>query len=517
MMQKDSIKKGLFWGILSALFFYLFVMQLYAVWQFNVDDMYITLRYARHLVNGHGIVWNIGSMPLEGYSNFSYLLIAALAMKLGLNPIISLKAVSVFCLFLTVVTLYAMTRLWLKPKFAVIPSLWLLTYRGEIIWTVSGLETAAFQCLILASAFCLFLGLGYEIDNDHRTSLKLNYFIFSGFLLSLAGLTRPDAPAFMLAWFIALVWTLYVRDRHQIQEHRIKAILYYCGVICIAYGSYFLWRWNYFGALFPNSVYCKWLTGVDKGFLNYEYLMLIWPLMVLAIPYLFWIKDARKLFLILPSIIYLILLYDSENLVAFFIRHFLACFVLLLPMGIIGLEYLNTKVKKYMSDSLATLLVYVIATYFAILFLAPMTLYAYDFYIVNMVKGNELRHQMVEWIGKHQGFKSKAVIADCGATGYFSELHIIDSFCLNSSEMTSKAIGNSTQKFVNWVLNKEKPATITITMLKYDGKIFFPPVDEAITNHPSFKQNYMFKRVFRTSQGNGYYQYEVYFKKPTVD
>src|SRR5690349_12822760 len=35
------------------------------------DDAMISMRYARHLAEGHGLVWNLGEQPpVEGYSNF---------------------------------------------------------------------------------------------------------------------------------------------------------------------------------------------------------------------------------------------------------------------------------------------------------------------------------------------------------------------------------------------------------------------------------------------------------------
>ena len=49
------------------------------VWRkFVADDAYISLRYARNLVEGHGLVWNPGE-AVEGYSNLAWVLVAAAA------------------------------------------------------------------------------------------------------------------------------------------------------------------------------------------------------------------------------------------------------------------------------------------------------------------------------------------------------------------------------------------------------------------------------------------------------
>src|SRR5436190_1119762 len=38
------------------------------------DDAMISMRYARMLAEGHGLVWNAGGPPVEGYTNFLWTL-----------------------------------------------------------------------------------------------------------------------------------------------------------------------------------------------------------------------------------------------------------------------------------------------------------------------------------------------------------------------------------------------------------------------------------------------------------
>ena len=62
---------------------------------FVTDDSLITLRYARHLASGHGIVWNVGEDPVEGYTNFSHVEVGAIALRLGLPALSVLRALNV--------------------------------------------------------------------------------------------------------------------------------------------------------------------------------------------------------------------------------------------------------------------------------------------------------------------------------------------------------------------------------------------------------------------------------------
>src|SRR6266404_1898363 len=58
--------------------------------QYVLDDTYISLRYARNLVEGQGLVFNPGER-VEGYTNFLFVLLAALFMKIGIDPVLALK------------------------------------------------------------------------------------------------------------------------------------------------------------------------------------------------------------------------------------------------------------------------------------------------------------------------------------------------------------------------------------------------------------------------------------------
>src|SRR5258708_6559238 len=47
------------------------------------DDAMISMRYARNLADGHGLIWNAGQAPVEGYTNFLWTLWMALLHLFG--------------------------------------------------------------------------------------------------------------------------------------------------------------------------------------------------------------------------------------------------------------------------------------------------------------------------------------------------------------------------------------------------------------------------------------------------
>jgi arabinofuranosyltransferase len=58
--------------------------------EFMLDDPFISFRYARNLLDGHGLVFNPGER-VEGYSNFLWIILLTPFMKLGFDPVVASK------------------------------------------------------------------------------------------------------------------------------------------------------------------------------------------------------------------------------------------------------------------------------------------------------------------------------------------------------------------------------------------------------------------------------------------
>lgn len=88
------------------------MVALYTAWDFTTDDAYISWYYARQLVSGKGLFWHVTLPPVEGYSNFLWLMIAALVIKLQLPLVSSMKVISCCSLGLALLFLYRLARLF---------------------------------------------------------------------------------------------------------------------------------------------------------------------------------------------------------------------------------------------------------------------------------------------------------------------------------------------------------------------------------------------------------------------
>jgi arabinofuranosyltransferase len=64
------------------------VATLFIRWRGNLslspwEDAAMLLRYSENLAAGHGIVWNVGEPPVDGATDFLFMLLVAFARRLG--------------------------------------------------------------------------------------------------------------------------------------------------------------------------------------------------------------------------------------------------------------------------------------------------------------------------------------------------------------------------------------------------------------------------------------------------
>lgn len=499
-----SRKTGLLIGLLLVCFCYLFILQVQAIWPFTIDDMYISLRYAKHWADGHGLLWNIGEEPVEGYSNYSFVVLAAAAISLHLDPVIVLKSAGVLGLFLTTAAIYCLSRLWFSTWIAFIPCLWMLVYRGQIIWSVSGLETTVYQALIGFSLFFLFRGMGYGFYPQQRKESNKVYFVITGFLFALSAMTRPEAPALVLLFLGLALFDQGVEEK----KRYYKNLVWSCIVFAALFLPYFFWRWHYYGRLFPNAVYCKGFSDLVAFKLDEAYLGLVWPFLLLALAAIWWAKDKRHYFLWLPSVLYLGLLIGADPIVAFFNRLFLPVFILLLPLALLGMTYLlRYFLQKEDKIYYASLLFCTFLT--IVIFIPSMSLPDYRYFAVNPQAGERLRQKVVAWLTNNMRPDSQILLADSGMIPYQSALHFIDSYCLNNKGMGDMSHKERYQRMCRNVL-LTKPDGIILTSLIERGRITYTPTDFCLHNKLKTSKIYQYRTTYQTKDSDSSYRYEIY-------
>jgi len=91
------------WNVLSIVIpFILYLYFTYPLSEWLIDDAGISFVYSRNLAAGYGLVTQPGVLPVEGYSNFLWVLVMAFFFLINLfDPYITSKAVSFILVLLT--------------------------------------------------------------------------------------------------------------------------------------------------------------------------------------------------------------------------------------------------------------------------------------------------------------------------------------------------------------------------------------------------------------------------------
>ncbi len=264
-----ATRRGRVIHLLSLLWLALLAWLTSVAW-FLTDDAFISFRYVRNLLEGHGLVFNPGEY-VEGYTNFLWILeLAALWGLWGLRPEQAAPWLSVAYTGGTLAALWW----WLARS----PSrhdrgllAWLaLGLLGSsatfAVWAAGGgLETRQFTCFIVVAVVCL------AVHGSNRWGL-----LAASLSLAAAALTRPEGlllAACCFGWFaaqriasaprtaelaapgmdgsIARVLAAVVRRLDW------RELTYLVAPFAILVTAHFLFRYGYYGEWLPNTYYAK--------------------------------------------------------------------------------------------------------------------------------------------------------------------------------------------------------------------------------------------------------------------
>ena len=277
----DPSTSGQLWPLLGGLPWLLLLGWLTSVTWFLCDDAFISFRYVRNLVEGHGIVFNPGEY-VEGYTNFLWVLeLAAIWSLLDIPPEQAAPVLSVIC---TVGMLAAM--LWWVYR---LPG---MSHRGLVGWMALGLVCSSATVAVWTSAggvstrqFTLLLVVAVAVLSVHGTRRWGQ--LTASLSLGLAELTRPEGALLGGLCLGGFAVCRMVRERRLQLDWRDLAVM--GGPFALVVASHYLWRYSYYGEWLPNTYYAKYVSpwydaglrylaqaGVDTG------LYLLVPLALVA-------------------------------------------------------------------------------------------------------------------------------------------------------------------------------------------------------------------------------------------
>jgi len=207
------------------------------------EDAAILMRYSQHLAHGHGIIWNLGEKPVDGATDFLFMIVVALLAKTGLTIESSARCISFAShIFLVLLVYHAIRSLHRSRQ-------WVALLCALYVAIGPGLNyvQAYFGTPFFALFSCISWYYAFRITKAPRSPAYALGFTLSSFIM---GLIRPEGVLLACMMLAAIVFACGIRAS-------LKTIFYFLSVFIVLGGIYFLWRWTYFGYPLPNPFYKK--------------------------------------------------------------------------------------------------------------------------------------------------------------------------------------------------------------------------------------------------------------------
>jgi arabinofuranosyltransferase len=255
------------------------------------DDAMISMRYARNLAAGHGLVWNPGAEPVEGYTNPLWVVFMAFFHLFPIStPKMSLFIQASGAAFL-------LANLFFVQKIArFLSSSWLVALLAVLLtalyaplnnWGLQGMEVSL---LVLVASAAVWMAL------QSLSRGRFNPWIYA--LLGAATLVRID----MAVTYLVVLGFYLLAD----PAHRRQNLLWGAGLLVFFLLGQTLFRLAYYGEFLPNTYYLKMegyplASRVMRGlYVLFRFILSFnWLLFVLPFTVLFFRRDRAVVLLVL--------------------------------------------------------------------------------------------------------------------------------------------------------------------------------------------------------------------------
>ncbi|MBU1661901.1 MAG: hypothetical protein KKD28_10580 [Chloroflexi bacterium] len=206
------------------------------------DDAMISMRYAKNLAEGYGLVWNPGELPVEGYTNPLWVVFMAIFHLLPI-PIakMSLPIQISGAIFLTANLVYVKKIAASLSTNIIVPVLAMILtafYMPLNNWGLQGMEVSI---LTLITSVALWMTIQCLRNNRFSPWIYV--------LLGVGTLVRID----MAVPYLVIFGYLFIAD----SKNRKNNFVWGLGLLAAFILSQTLFRFWYYGDVLPNTYYLK--------------------------------------------------------------------------------------------------------------------------------------------------------------------------------------------------------------------------------------------------------------------
>ena len=507
--------------LLAALAMFAYHASVY--WEWTEDDAFISLRYAQNLATGNGLAFNPGER-VEGYSNFTWVLLATGAISMGADPLMTVKTCGLISGLACLLLAWALV-LRLAPRAGLLAVLapWYLAISPVLTHhSIAGLESSFFAFLLIAA---LYVACG------PRSSRLWSRFLLV-VLLVLLSMTRPEGVG--LALVILFVRGLVMRPGGapsitsagpiRALAEAFKFTRFEWIVFVLVFGSWFAWRWNYFGLPLPNTFYAKGQGGLHSIIDGTQYVLdflrdgggplffgvSLSPLVLGNMRPATWLALT-----VLAAYLLFVVIAGGDWMWNYrFLSHVLPILAALVSAGAALI------LARFVERSWQTLGMYAVLSLLLLATFIGMgnTELRMARIVLPAVRSHNYLSQNYEeiglWLKEQTPVDSKVAISDVGAIAYFSERHIIDMFGLNDRHIASIKGRMHYKTDPKYVLSRQPDYVVLVSLNDQGGGYSFQRVpDYALNALPAFHEQYELIRTVPQHWNNEFAL--IYERKPT--
>ncbi|MGE5127114.1 MAG: hypothetical protein ACM3PV_12550 [Betaproteobacteria bacterium] len=209
------------------------------------EDAAMLLRYAQHLAGGEGIVWNLGERPVDGATDFLFMLLVAALHRMRVPLEAAARGVGLAAHAVTVLLVYFGARCLHRAErhWALVPAVFVAAGPG-LRHLAACYGTPLFT--LAATTSWLFASDLAEVPAGAEGGSALRFALTA----LVCGVARPEGVFLGGFMLLAVLVTRRGRGLRPILGRYLAAFL----TLGLAY---FVWHWRHFGHALPNPYYKK--------------------------------------------------------------------------------------------------------------------------------------------------------------------------------------------------------------------------------------------------------------------
>lgn len=429
-----------------------------------IDDAGISYVYSRNFALGYGFVSQPGMNPVEGFSNFTWVILLTPFFFLKIfDPIIIPKIISLILVLLSYLIIHKIfLQISTYPELGTFLTLFFLSLNTSfVVWTVSGLENPLYIMLIVSI-------LWKTISHDTWTNPAKSAATIA-ILSSLCALTRPDGILYA-SIFPVFAFINFLSDKTS-RKKIYDSLFLYVGVFVLVFGSYMFFRYFYFGDILPNTYYAKggavslsifdWLTkirdllisiGINKYFFVIVFSTFIYFCISKNISKKLWVVIIT---LLISLLIYILLPPDWMPEFRFATPFFALAYISIYSLS--ELVYKKIRLNRITNGIIVTFLfLFALASTYS--FFQRSTDFAKKPTVPFTVVAELYAYRYNEY-AKMLGISNGSILTpDVGGTLYYSNLKVYDLAGL-TDKVIARNLGRN-QIFYDYVFDTTKPTFI---------------------------------------------------------